>query len=119
MPLKTIRLALARTHEFPQGAADRGYEFTAPLTDDGHLDQAAWQSSMEQCTVRRFWAGEADEHGRLIHRNGRWAFHYDGLEAPEDEPIFKFDQHRFVEGEYVTITEYDGEARPFKVVRVV
>jgi hypothetical protein len=27
-------------------------------------------------------------------------------------------RHLFVEGEYVTVTEHDGLARPFRVVRV-
>jgi hypothetical protein len=70
------------------------------------------------CTVRRFWKRQPDEHGALIHRrNGSWAFSY----APgddDDEPIFRFDRHLFTEGEHVTVTEHDGVARPFKVVRV-
>jgi len=118
MPLKKIRLELARTAEFPQGAADRGYEFTAPLTDDGHLDQEGWHKAHDRCAVRRFWAAEAEEHGRLVHRGSGWYFHYDGLEAGEDEPIFKFDRHTFRDGDYVSVTEHDGVQRPFKVVSV-
>jgi hypothetical protein len=34
------------------------------------------------------------------------------------EPIFKFDRHAFVPGEYVSITEHDGVTRPFRVVSV-
>lgn len=118
MALKRIRLELARTHDFPMGAADRGYEFVAPLTADGHLDQAAWDADRDRCTVRRFWAAEVEEHGHLVHGRGGWVFHYDGDEDGEDEPIFKFDKHRFVEGEYVSVTEHDGEQRPFKVMVV-
>ena len=36
----------------------------------------------------------------------------------KDEPIFRFGEHVFNEGEYVTITEHDGVARPFRVVWV-
>ncbi len=42
MTLKTIRLALARSKEFPAGADNRGYVFKAPLTADGSLDRDAW-----------------------------------------------------------------------------
>lgn len=118
MPLKKIRLELARTAEFPQGAADRGYEFIAPLTDDGHLDRQAWPASKDRCTVRRFWASEPEERGRLVHRGSAWYFHYDGMDTDEDEPIFKFDRHTFTEGEYVSVTEHDEVQRPFKVVAV-
>lgn len=118
MALKRIRLELARTKEFPDGAANRGYEFVAPLTADGILDLEGWQAERERCVVRRFWASEGEEHGRLIHRGSRWAFHYDGDDAGEDEPIFKFDRHSFREGEYVSITEHDGEQRTFRVAGV-
>ncbi|WP_119678985.1 hypothetical protein [Indioceanicola profundi] len=119
MPLKMIRLELARTEEeFPQGANDRGYEFVAPLTDDGHLDQEGWNSGKDRCTVRRFWAAEPEEHGRLINQGGKWYFHYDGLEAGEDEPIFRFEGHTFIEGEYMSVTEHDGVQRPFKIVSI-
>ncbi|MEE8270548.1 MAG: hypothetical protein V3R98_02285 [Alphaproteobacteria bacterium] len=93
MSLRKRRLELARTPEFPQGSANRGYEFIAPLTADGHFDDAEWRANRKKCTVRRLW-------------------------PREDEPIFKFDRHRMVEGEYVTITEHDGVARTFRVVRV-
>jgi hypothetical protein len=119
LALKLIRLELARTKDFPDGSHKHGYEFTAPLTDDGHLDPDGWHDYRQACTVLRFWGDdEDDEHGQLIHgRGGRWAFSY----APgddDDEPIFKFDRHSFTEGEYVTVTEHDGEARPFRVVWV-
>lgn len=119
MSLKKIRLELARTHEFPLGTSDRGYEFVAPLDADGHLDRDGWHVHRDHCTVRRFWAGEPDERGRLVHRGGGWYFHYDGMDAGDDEPIFKFDRHTFKTGEYVSVTEHDGEQRPFKVVDVI
>ena len=114
--LTRIRLELARTKEHPDGHAGCGYEFVAPLDRDGHLDAEAWPKQRERCTVRRFWIGAGDEHGHLIRtRSHRWVFSY----APgddDDEPIFKFDRHLMKPGEYVTITEHDGVARPFRVV---
>ena len=42
MSLRTIRLELARSKEFPEGNARHGYVLKAPLTADGHLDVDAW-----------------------------------------------------------------------------
>jgi hypothetical protein len=54
MALRRVRLELARDHDFPNGSATRGYEFTAPLTDEGHLDAEEWRGGKDKCTVRRF-----------------------------------------------------------------
>jgi len=118
MSLKRIRLELARTPDHPDGSARHGYEFVAPLNAGGHLVAADWQKARDACTVRRFWADADDEHGRLIHRrDGKWAFSY-AVGDDDDEPIFRFDKHVFRQGEYVSVTEHDGVARPFKVVDV-
>ena len=45
MALKKVRLELARNVEFPEGNANRGYEFTAPLADNGTLDNEEWPSA--------------------------------------------------------------------------
>ena len=39
--LKRIRLNLARSKEFPTGSAQHGYEFVAPLDQNGHIDAEA------------------------------------------------------------------------------
>ena len=118
MALKKIRLELARTKDFPDGSSAHGYEFVAPLDDDGQLDMDEWKQYHQVCSVHRFWRGEDDEVGLLIHgRGGHWAFSYEPGDD-DDEPIFKFDRHHFVEGEYVSITEHDGITRPFRIVSV-
>lgn len=117
MGLKKIRLELARIPEFPEGSPECGYEFTAPLNRAGKLDARQWMHDRDKCTVRRFWKEAEDEHGRLTHhRGGAWAFSYKSED--EEEPIFRFDKHKFVPGEYVSITEHDGVERPFRVVDV-
>ncbi len=118
MSVRTIRLELARNPDFPEGSSNHGYEFRAPLTEDGSLDHDTWQKVKADCSVHRFWKGEPDEEGHLIHTRGRrWLFSYEDGEE-DDEPIFKFDRHHFVEGEYVSITEHDGVQRTFQVVAV-
>lgn len=120
MALQTIRLELARDHDFPEGSTQHGYEFTAPLSGDGHIDVEAWRAHRARCRVRRFWAGENDEEGHLVHtRSGTWAFRYDiEGDAEDEEAGYKFDSHAFKEGEYVSIREHDGELRTFKVASV-
>ena len=75
MTMKRIRLELARDHEFPNGSKDRGYEFAAPLDENGQLVADELRQARERCLVKRFWPGRmklADlcivegGHGRLI-----------------------------------------------------
>lgn len=118
MSLKWIRLELARTPEFPSGSPERGYEFLAPLTADGHIDMKAWNSVKDKCAVTRFWDDEPQKTGKLRHTGGGWRFDYDPSDDRDDEPFFKLDRHALVEGAYVTITESDGEQLPFRVVEI-
>jgi len=120
MSLKRIRLTLARDPDAPVGNDHCGYQFVAPIQADGHIDVEGWRKHKADCSVRRFWQGEDDEHGHLIHTRGRtWAFHYDiDGDADDDEPGYKFDSHVFKPGEYVSIREHDGRMRTFKVAAV-
>lgn len=120
MSLYKIRLELARDHDFPDGSSARGYEFSAPLGDDGHIDHEAWKNLRERCRVRRFWEDEDDEVGHLIRKpGGSWALHYDLLgDADDDESGYRFGDHVFKPGEYVSIKEHDDQMRTFKVVMV-
>jgi len=117
MSLKKIRLELARTSEYPDGHPGCGYEFTAPLDRNGHLDASDWSRVEEACTVRRFWLHGEDEHGHLQHHRNRWVFSYRRGDE-DDEPIFRLDKHAFTVGEYVSVTEHDGMSRPFRIVAV-
>jgi hypothetical protein len=120
MTLRRIRLELARDHDFPNGSADRGYDFIAPLDDKGHLDAAEWRKERTRCRVKRFWAGAPAELGHLVHKpGGSWAFDYDPNSSSDDEKGFKFDRHSFVPGEYVSIKEHDGAQRTFFIKSVV
>jgi len=119
MSLKTITLELARNPGFPDGSAECGYEFTAPLDRDGRIDVEGWRANRDACRVRRFWRGEDDARGHLIHtRHRTWAFSYAPGEE-DDTPFFRFEAHKFVTGEYVSITEHGRTAYTFKVLSVV
>ena len=117
--IKKIRLNLARNAQYPVGSALHGYEFSAPLNEEGFIDPDSWKTSRAQCRVRRFWAGENDEIGHLVHRpGGSWAFSYD-IDGEDDvEAGYRFGKHAFVPGEYVSIKDEDGELLTFQVATV-
>lgn len=117
MTLTRIRLELGRVEGFPQGSPAHGYEFIAPLTQEGQLDTSAWSKLKDKCRVRRFWGGDPDEVG-LLKRHGKhgWYFDYRGHDQSDDEPFFRLGLHRMVKDAYVSITEHDGVQRPFKIV---
>jgi len=114
--LKRIRLHLARSKAFPEGSSHHGYEFVAPIDAKGHIDPDLWRQHREHCRVRRFWNGEPEQVGKLLHKPGgaehaRWVFDY-------DEAGYRFGGHAFAPGEYVSITEDDGDVHTFKVMSV-
>ncbi len=122
--LQRIRLHLARSPEFPAGSARHGYEFLAPLDAAGHIDLAAWKRLRERCTVTRFWGNDAPEHGHLVHRAGgtqgaTWVFDYEPGASEDDEAGYRFGDHAFVPGEYVSVREEDGDMHTFVVFSVV
>ena len=119
--LNRILLNLARSKEFPHGSARHGYDFIAPLDAEGHIDPILWKKYRYYCRVRRFWAGEDDEVGRLVHKPGgaehaRWVFDYNPDEDDDDEAGYRFGTHAFVPGEYVSISGQDGKLHTFRVI---
>jgi hypothetical protein len=121
--LKRIRLNLARSAEFPAGSPNHGYEFVAPLDHESHIDAEAWRKARDRCQVRRFWASEQEEIGKLVHKPGgaehaRWVFDYDESADEDDEAGYRFGAHAFRIGEYVSIRDEDGEMHTFQVVSV-
>ncbi len=112
-----ISLELARTEDFPQGSASRCYLLRLPLTEDGLIDEAARQADPARATVRRFWPNQADLSGYVIHTPRGWAFSYRPGEE-DDESVFHLETHPMRVGNYVTLTEPDGQQLPFTVARV-
>lgn len=121
MALKLIRLELARDEDFPQGSREHGYDITAPVNQDGQLDPEEWRTLKDRCRVRRFWGDEEEDIGHLVRKpGGSWAFHYDIHGDPDDdEGGYRFNLHKFLPGEYVSIRDHeDDELRTFKVISV-
>lgn len=120
--LPHVTLTLARGPDFPEGSVDHGYEIDAPLGPDGHLDPELWQKQRDHCRVRRFWLGEPNRDGRLVHRQGgfgggTWLIDYDDRTTDDDALGYRLGSHRFVEGEYVSIRE-DDTIRTFRVAGI-
>lgn len=120
MAMKKIRIELARDRDFPEGSRNHGYEFTAPLNAEDRIDIDDWRKLRERCRVRRFWGDELDEIGHLVRKpGGSWAFHYDlHGDEEDDETGYRFADHAFRLGEYVSLREHDDELRTFRIVSV-
>ncbi len=116
--LKTIRLNLARSADYPEGSASHGYRFTAPLDGEGHLDAEGWRENRDRCRVVRFWGFEEEDIGHLVHHGTGWGFHYDIDGDEGDESGYRLGSHLFVPGEYVSIRDDEGETHTFQVVTV-
>jgi hypothetical protein len=121
--LKRITLLLARSPDFPQGNSACGYEVTAPLDDEGHLDAAAWHEVKQLCRVRRFWQREDDQLGLLVHEAGgvhgaSWKFDYDRDKNIEDETGYRLDTHQFIVGEYVSLRDRKGHSHTFRIAQI-
>lgn len=120
MGLSRIVMRLARNPgtEFAGGDDHRGYALTAPLTPDGHIDEAAYGKAKAKCAVRRFAPDEDPTDGLLARKGDKWFFDYDDGDSSDDEPIHRLGQHRFSLGEYVTVADEDGRLLTYKVVEV-
>jgi hypothetical protein len=121
--LHHITLHLARSKQSPDGSSRYGYELTAPLDEQGYLDQEEWAQKRAFCRVLRFWADEGGRHGVLVHRPGgaggaTWMIDYNQDRSGDEEAGYHLHQHRFVEGEYVTIQDDDEKPYTFQVVSV-
>lgn len=117
MSIKSIRLELARAKDHPTGDPRHAFILRAPLDADGYLDREAFMKARDLCSATKISPDTGDETGRLIHTRSGWAISYEAGDD-DDEPIFNLGRHALRPGEYVTITEHDGEERTFRVVSV-
>ena len=115
---KIIRLELARTPEFPDGSPSRAFLLRLPLFDDGLIDGDAIAQDPARATVKRLWPNEPDQQGYVIRHGPGWAFSY-AVGEDDDEDLFHLESHPLRQGEYVTLTEPEGRAFPFRVMSLV
>lgn len=120
--LRKVTLHAARCPQFPAGSDLHGYAFVAPLDADGRLDKASWRTERARCRAVRFWAGAPLRVGLLRRRPGgaggvTWLLDFDPARSDDDEAGYRFDIHRFVEGEYVTLVDESG-AQTFRIASV-
>ncbi len=112
-----IHLELAREKGHPDGDRKEGYDLLVPLDRDGRLDADEWRAHKAACRVRRFRAGETDAIGLLRRRpGGQWYLDYAEGDA-DDEAGFRFNDERFVPGEYVSLTR-GGHTHTYRIVSV-
>ena len=123
--LRKVTLHAARSKEFPDGSIRHGYDFIAPLREDGRIDLNAWKAHRGECFAHRFWANEPTMQGLLVHRAGgvggsNWAFEWKspGSDAGQEEEGFRFGDHVFKPGEYVSVREAEGDLLTFRVASV-
>lgn len=116
---RRIRLELAREAGHPDGDRGIGYTMIAPLKADGRLDVATARIYRDDCKVIRFRPGEDSQEGYLRCRpGGFWAFHYELADGEEDDDRgYKFADHRFIPGDYLTVIEDEG-AHTYRVATV-
>jgi hypothetical protein len=120
--LRRIKVTLARTKDHPEGSERDGYDFVAPLDDDSRISLEGWKRQRNVCFVHRIRDGVVEERGLLVHRpggrSGIWAFDYEGRTGAEDEPGYRFGDHVFQAGEYVSIRDEEGQLKTYKVQSV-
>ncbi len=123
--LRKVTLNAARSKAFPDGSVRHGYDFVAPLKDDGRIDLDAWKMHRGQCFAHRFWADEPALQGLLVHRAGgrggsTWVFEWKSprVRSDEEDDGFRFADHAFRVGEYVSISEAEGDLLTFRVVNI-
>ena len=123
--LRKVTLHAARSKAFPDGSIRHGYDFVAPLTEEARIDVEAWKEHRSECFAHRFWADEPAMRGLLVHRAGgrggsTWAFEWKTPRAAanDEDEGFRFGDHLFKVGEYVSIREAEGDLVTFRVASV-
>jgi hypothetical protein len=104
-----VRLRLAREPGHPQGSRDIGYDLVVPLGRGGEIDAAKWKSHRDRCRFVHLKGDDEHQSGHLVRLpGGSWSFHYDISGDEDDAAGFRFENERFVVGEYVSVREEDG-----------
>jgi len=112
MNWRIIRLELASNKDFPRGSASRAFLLRLPLAEDGSIDTAGVERDPLSAIVRRFWASEPDQFGRIVHDSEIWLLR---LGASKDAATFRLGTETFKLGQPVTIEAPDSSKLSFRV----
>lgn len=120
--LRRIRLEYASAKGETITPPADAYEINAPLDSEGHLNLVAWKRDRALCFVHKIDGGDIVQRGLLVHRpggagGGNWRFDYE-LGSDDEEAGFRFDTHRFVAGEYVSVRDTGGDLHTYRVASV-
>jgi len=118
MTLYHVHMQLARTPDFPEGSKDHGYDLILPLTSEQRFDARAWKAQSGGGKVRRFWGSEEPRNGLLRHAGHQWFVDYDMKVEGDEEPFFKLENHKIMQGEYLSLNDADGETHTFLITSV-
>lgn len=117
--LTRVEMLLARGPHFPTGSNLRGLVLLAPLDRSHHLDSTLWESCIEECLVRRFWAGLPDRIGLLVHTGigdtSSWRLEFPTRTNLDDSFGSRLSQHRLAPGYLISF----GDAEQELIYRVV
>jgi hypothetical protein len=115
--LTHIRLELAREPGAPAGNPQDGWDIVAVLDAEGRLDAAGCRDQAERLHVRRFEDNQTIATGTLRQGpGGKWLLDLEPEDAP-DATGFRFGEERFVAGEYVSLTDADGDSHTYVVAK--
>ena len=112
--LYKVVLELAHSREFPNGSRACGYELQLPLTPDHRLDYDACRRRRYRHIICRFWPKE-EWRGELQCDHRGWFFAFGHGDATDAAILGRT---QFIVGEWIPITESDGQTRHFRVVEV-
>jgi len=112
-----VKLELARTDEYPSGSANHSYLIRVPLDENEIIDETARAIDPGRATIRRFWPNEPEQSGYVLKANNGWAFSY-AVGEEDDENLFHLESHPIKQGEYLTVTEPNGDRLPYRIVAV-
>jgi hypothetical protein len=112
--LHKVVLELAHSREFPNGSRACGYELHLPLTPDHRLDYDACRRHRYRHIICCFWPKE-EWRGELQCDHRGWFFAFGHGDATDAAILGRT---QFIVGEWIPITESDGQTRHFRVIEV-
>ena len=118
----TVLLALSAGPGFPDGSPEHRYEIGMVLDAAGRPDGAAWAADPEPWRARRIVPDAAPMEGDVQHDPDHgWSIRFygaapDSPDVPESRLVFGPEPVR--PGDYVTMTEPDGQDFTYRVVGI-